>query len=284
MKTGIVFEGGALRTIYSCGVSDAFLEAGLPLPDYTIGVSAGAAYGVSYLSQQIGRNLEILLQYANDKRYMGVGQLLDPSNRAYFGLKFTYDTIPNELVPFDYDTFERYKGTFESVMTDLNTGNAYYAEVPRRDSEFKMLQATCAMPLLFPIIEVDGIPCLDGGVADGIPYERAFEQGCDRVIVVLTRERSYIRHMEKLLPLMRRTYQDYPNFLALVERRHVLYNTARARLFDLERKGKVLLFYPKSTDGYSRTERDVGKIRTLYQNGLNDGKRRLSEVRDFWKL
>jgi len=284
MKTGIVFEGGALRTIYSCGVSDALLEAGLPLPDYTIGASAGAAYGVSYLSRQIGRNLEILTRFAGDKRYMGARQLLDRSNRSYFGIQFTYDEIPNKLVPFDYDSFAAYEGVMEAVMTDLSTGEPYYAIVPRRDSEFKILQATCAMPLLFPVYDIDGVPCLDGGVADGVPYERAFAQGCDKVVVVLTRERSYVRKAESLMPLMRRVYRKYPKFIELAAQRHVRYNRDRARLFELERKGKVLVFYPQSTEGYSRTERDVGKIRELYENGLTDGRNRIQEVKDFWNV
>ena len=49
MKTGLVLEGGALRTIYSTGVMDAMLSKDL-MVDYVIGVSAGIAYGVSYVS------------------------------------------------------------------------------------------------------------------------------------------------------------------------------------------------------------------------------------------
>ena len=119
MKTGLVLEGGALRTIFSSGVCDAFLNEKLPMPDYTIGVSAGIAYGVSYLSRQKRRNLQLLMHYANDRRYMGWGNFFDPRNRSYFGLKFAYDTIPNELVPFDYDTFEAYPGQVEAVQTDV---------------------------------------------------------------------------------------------------------------------------------------------------------------------
>ena len=121
MKTGLVLEGGALRTIYSCGVLDAFLDAGLPLPDYTVGVSAGAAYGASYLSRQNRRNLKLAMGYVDDPRYMGMRNLLDRDNRAYFGLKFVYETLPNELVPFDYDALEAYPGEFEAVVTSLET-------------------------------------------------------------------------------------------------------------------------------------------------------------------
>ena len=87
MKTGLVLEGGALRTIYSSGVTDGLLEGNIDF-DYVVGVSAGIAYGVSFLSRQFGRNLEILMRYATDKRYMGARNLLKPGNRSYFGLDF----------------------------------------------------------------------------------------------------------------------------------------------------------------------------------------------------
>lgn len=139
MKTGIVLEGGAVRTIFSTGVCDALLTRDL-LPDYVIGVSAGIAYGVSYVSKQSRRNLDIMVSYINDKRYMGFGNLLRRDNRAYFGLDFVFGTIPNELIPFDYDTFAAYPGEVEAVVTNMDTGKAEYFPVERRDDRFKLLQ------------------------------------------------------------------------------------------------------------------------------------------------
>ena len=191
-----------MRTIFSSGVCDALLEGGL-LPDYVIGVSAGIAYGVSYVSGQPRRNLKILTQ----------------DNQSYFGLEFTYETIPNELIPFDSEAFAAYPGEIEAVVTNLETGEAEYFPVPRRDDKFIVLQATCALPLLFPVFDLDGKLCMDGGVADSIPYKRAFEMGCDRVVVVLTKTRSYIRKKEKLMPVLRRKYKQYPKFLACMENR-----------------------------------------------------------------
>lgn len=281
MKTGIVLEGGALRTIFSSGVCDGLLEADL-LPDYVIGVSAGIAYGVSYVSRQKGRNLQIVTKYANDKRYMGLRNLLIPSNRCYFGLRFTYETIPNELIPFDYDTFAAYPGEVEAVVTNLKSGQAEYLPVPRRDEGFLLLQATCAMPLLFPIFWLDGMPCLDGGSSDGIPYRRAFEMGCDRVVVVLTRERSYRRQPEKLQRLIDMRYHRYPNFCETMRTRAERYNACREELFRLEKEGKVLLIAPESTQGFSRVERDLDKIRALWKDGYDQGLARSEEIRAFW--
>ena len=283
MKTGLVLEGGAFRTIFSSGACDGLL-AGNIMPDYCVGVSAGIAYGVSYISKQSGRNLEILTHYANDKRYMGVNNLLRPGNhRCYFGLQFTYDTIPNELIPFDYETFAAFPGEVEAVVTNMDTGKAEYLPVPKQDEHFELLQATCALPFLFPVYHINGKPYMDGGAADAIPYDHAVEKGCDRVVVILTRERSYIRKQESLQPLIDRFYRKYPKFCDTMRRRADDYNACRGRLFRLEREGKVLIIAPKCTRGFSRTERDVEKIKALYQDGYQQAVARQEEIRVFLK-
>ena len=282
MKTGMVLEGGAVRTIYSTGVCDALLTRSL-MTDYVIGVSAGIAYGVSYVSRQPRRNLDIMVNYINDKRYMGMGNLLRRDNRAYFGLEFVYSTIPNQLVPFDYDTFAAYSGEVEAVVTNLDTGAAEYFPLDRRDDKFKLLQATCALPFLFPVFHIQGRPCMDGGAADAIPYERAFAKGCDRVIVVLTREREYVRRPEKLQPLIDLAYRKYPKFCDTMRRRADAYNEARQKLFRLEREGRALVFTPTSTEGFHRTERDVDKIKALWKDGWDQGLARLDEAEAFLK-
>lgn len=280
MKTGLVLEGGALRAVFSSGVCDALLEADV-MTDYVVGVSAGIAYGVSYLSRQPRRNLKVVTTYASDRRYMGMRNLLDRSNRSYFGLKFTYNTIPNELLPFDYDAFEAYPGEVEAVVTNLNTGKADYYPVPRRDKEARLIQASCAMPLMFPIYHMEGQPYLDGGVADGIPWQRAFDQGCDRVLVVLTKTRDFIRKPDKMMRLIRRKYRDYPAFIKTMEHRAEAYNESRTKLFELERQGKVLVVAPESTLGVSRTERNTEKLQMLWAAGYQAAVDRMEEIREY---
>lgn len=281
MKTGLVLEGGALRAIFSSGVCDGLLEGNV-MADYVVGVSAGIAYGVSYLSRQPRRNLEVVTRFANDRRYMGMNNLADKENQSYFGLKFAYDTIPNHLVPFDYDAFEAYSGRVEAVLTNLETGGAEYVEVPRKDRESLVLQATCAMPLMFPIYKIDGKPCLDGGVADAIPWQHALDQGCDRVLVVLTRTREYVRKADKAMALIRRRYREYPNFVRAMEQRAKRYNESRRQLFELERQGKLLVIAPKSTLGVARTERNTEKLRLLWAEGYQEAVDRMEEIRDYF--
>ncbi len=281
MKTGIVFEGGAFRTIFSCGVMDALLDEKL-MPDYMIGVSAGAAYGICYASQQRGRNLKIIKTYCNDKRYMGVNNLLNPKNRSFYGLKFAYDTIPNKLVPFDYQTYNNYKGDFFAVVTNVRTGRPEYIKVTGDDREFKVLQATCALPVLFPFIYINGTPYLDGGLSDSIPFEKAFEDGCDRVVVVLTRQHDYKKVTGKSTRSIARMYSKYPMLVKDLLLRADKYNACLARLEEYEHQGKVIVIRPHSTEGFSRLEKDLSKIQALYDDGLSQGLQYARDIRRFW--
>ena len=278
MKTGLVLEGGALRTIFSAGVCDGLLAGGIQC-DYLVGVSAGIAYGVSYISGQPRRNLEVATRFAPDRRYMSVGNLLDRRNRSYFGLDFTFRRIPEELVPFDYEAFAAYPGQMEAVVTNVVTGQAEYLEVPRdAEGSSKLLQASCALPLMFPIIHIDGKGYLDGGVSDGIPFQRALEQGCDRLIVVLTKPRDCVRKPDGMLKLILHHYRRYPEFCETMRRRAEIYNESKRRVLELEREGKVLVFAPKTTRGVSRTERDVEKLRLLWSDGYQQAAERMEEL------
>ena len=281
MKKGIVLEGGALRSIYTSGVCDALLEGNV-MPDYLVGVSAGIAYGVSYLSRQSRRNLEVVTRYAPDSRYMGLHNLKDPENMSYFGRKFVFETIPNELVPFDYDTFAAFPGQVEAGLTNLNTGKADFVDVPRSPRFSFVLQASCAMPLMFPVYRIGGEPYLDGGVADAVPWKHALEKGCDRLIVVLSRPQDFRRTPDSTLPLIRKKYRKFPAFVAAMEDRADRYNEDREELFEAERQGKVLIFAPKSVLGVSRTERDPEKLRMLWAAGYQDAVERMDEVRMYF--
>ena len=282
MKTGLVLEGGALRTIFSCGVLDAFLDAQLPLPDYFVGVSAGAAYGTSYLARQNRRNLKLITSYAGDKRYMGVGNLLNPKNRSYFGLKFAYDTIPNELVPFDYEAFQAYEGMAEAVVTNVATGEAEYHLIPRNDRYNKTILASCSIPLMFPTVELEGGEYLDGGCADAIPWKHALEMGCDRVVVILTRERDYRKEPDGSMRAIARTFKKNPAFVEAMTTRAQRYNQNREELFEAEKEGKVLVIAPEDTLGCSRTERDTEILRALWQQGYFAGRKLTDTMREFW--
>ena len=197
---------------------------------------------------------------------------MDRHNRSYFGLEFSYCTIPNELVPFDYQTYEAFPGHVEAGVTNLETGQAEYKEVTTEDKHFPPPPGhLCHAP------HVPGVPpgrqALFGRGCgpDAVPYRRAFEQGCDRVVVILTKPRSFVRKPERLLPLIQRRYREYPNFCRTMEERPERDNQSRAELFQLEKEGKALVIAPNTLHGVGRIEHNVDKLRMLWAEGLSAG-------------
>ena len=276
----MVFEGGANRTVFSCGVMDAFLKEGL-MPDYLIGVSAGIAYGVSYLSGQKGRNIEVVENYIADKRYMGMRHLFNRKEKAYFNTKFVFEEVPNELIPFDYDAFAAYPGKVEAAVTNIHTGKAEYVEVPRGRDLRDTLVASCSLPILFQPVKLGRHYYLDGGIADSIPYKHTLEEGCDKLIVILTRERGYVKTTEKAIRLTDKLYRKYPKIVEAVDTRAERYNQDIKDLEKLEKEGKVFVIAPETTLGVGRTESDPQKLRELYEEGLRIGRERMEDLRRY---
>jgi len=281
LKLGLICEGGASRAYFSSGVLDALLDENI-IADYIIGASAGIANALSYASGQIGRNLCIAKKYTKDKRYMGFRHILNSNNRSYYNLNFVFDEIPNKYLPFDYEAFNHFKGDVFATVTNVNTGKAEYLKMPRDDKEFQILRASCALPLLFPIINIDGQPYMDGGISMPIPVEEAVNSGCDKNIVILTRERGYRKQKEKSLILAANLYKNkYPNFSNALLNRTEIYNNNLVRVKELEAAGKVFVIAPESISGFKRTESSPERLEDLHNQGYMQLKAMLPQLMDY---
>ncbi len=262
---GLVLEGGTFRPIFSCGVMDALLELDICFP-YVIGVSAGIADGVSYVSKQKGRNLEIITNYRHDKRYLGMRNYL--TERSMFGLKFIYETIPNELIPFDYDTYFSNPAKVRVGVTDAKTGKPEYLDGKKIDEKCTMLKATCALPLAFPAIKLNGKDYYDGGICDPIPVRQAEKEGCDKLLIVLTRPESYRKTPSKANKLAARVLRKrYPNLTGPLLNRHEVYNEQLEYCAELERQGRAVILRPNDEVRIDSFEKDMDKIRRIYKFG-----------------
>ena len=277
---GLTLEGGASRTVFSCGVLDVLLEEGI-IADCFVGVSAGISFGVSYASGQIGRNLRLATDFMPDKKYMSPRHMLNPKNRSIYNLDYVFYEVPEHLLPFDYDAFARYPGKVLAVLSNIDTGLAEYPEVPRGDHKFMYLRASCALPMLFPIITIDGKRYMDGGITDSIPYKKAINEGCDKNIIILTREEGYRKHIERTDEIAAHKFRKYPAFSTALLTRAERYNETIEELAALEKEGKVFIFRPDTTKGIRRTESDRRVLKGLYDKGYAEGKRRISELREY---
>ncbi|MBE5802736.1 MAG: patatin family protein [Clostridiales bacterium] len=279
MKTGLVLEGGAMRGLFTAGVTDILMEEGLAF-DGAIGVSAGAAFGCNVKSKQIGRALRYNTTYCNDPRYCSFRSLIKTGD--LYGAEFCYSTIPYELDPFDVETYNQNPMDFYVVCTDVETGKPVYQNCPVSNAEsMQWFRASASMPLVSRIVEVGGYRLLDGGVSDSIPLEYFESIGYQRNLVILTQPEGYRKQPNKAMPLMRLMLGKYPNLLGTMAERHNIYNAQLAYVQKREEAGAALVLRPETPLPVSRTEHDPEKLREAYRQGQACARKNLKRIRAF---
>lgn len=269
-KIGLVVEGGGMKCAYNAGILDAFLDERITF-DYCIGVSAGSGNLASYLAGQKERNLRFFTQHIHSSNYFGLKSLLKTGD--LFGLKYIYGelTCAKGKDPLDFDAFMKTPTEYEAVVTNALTGKTEYfgREMVKRD-DYRLVMASSAIPVVCHPVELNGVPYFDGGLTDAIPVRRALEQGCDKLVVILSKNRDYVRRPQGMRGLYRRVCRKYPNIVDAIERRHLVYNENMRDVFSLEREGVAFVFAasePIHVGTYSIKE---DAERELYDLGLRD--------------
>ena len=261
MDLGLVLEGGAMRGLFTAGVLDVMMESDLSF-DGCVGVSAGAAFGCNIKSRQIGRVLRYNLDYCNDPRYCSIRSLLKTGD--LFGAKFCYDDLPNELDPFDNETYDSNPMAFYAVCTDVETGKAIYPRCDRASKDtFTYIQASASMPFVSRPVSIGGMTLLDGGIADPIPLQFFQEKGYKRNVVVLTQPRDYVK-------------SPVPS--------SVRYKEEQELAAEAERKGEAFVICPESPLPIGRVEHDPNVIRQTYELGRSAAESRMDELKRFVSL
>ncbi len=263
-KTGLVLEGGGMRGVFTCGVLDYLMDNKVRFP-YTVGVSAGACNGLSYMSHQRGRgkysNIDLLAKY----KYIGIRPLI--KHRMLIDQTLLFHRFPDRILPYNYKAYAENPNRFEMVTTDCLTGRACYWEEKYDEGRIiDIVKASSSLPYACPIIPVDGRPMLDGGIVDSIPMLRAFEQGCEKCVVVLTRNRGYRKSVGKVY-VPKFIYKEYPRLRVALRNRNKLYNAQLELVERLEDEGKIVVIRPEQPIVVGRMETNVKKLTDLYNQG-----------------
>lgn len=276
-KTALVLEGGGMRGVFTSGVLDAFMKHDLTFP-YIVAVSAGACNGMSYVSHQPRRarisNIDYLARY----KYIGLRHLV--TQGCIFDRELLYDKFPNQYLPFDFDTFFSSPMTFEMVTTNCLTGQPMYlSERHDRQRALDIVRASSSLPYVSKIVDVDGIPMLDGGIVDSIPLQHAIDMGHPTNVLVLTRNRGY-RNTGKDMKIPRFIYRKYPRLRVVLSRRLAAYNAQLEYVERMEDEGRVICIRPERPMEVDRIEKDIAKLERLYEEGFTLGERFCEK---YWK-
>lgn len=277
-KIGLVLEGGASRGVFTAGVLDYWMEQGITFP-YVVGVSAGACNAADLVSKQIGRTRNTMIH--KDKKYEYMGLRTFFKTRQLMDMDLIFRTFPEEYFPFDYDTYFASETEVEYGCTDCHTGRpVFLSEKQDKDRLMDILRASCAMPGAVRPVLVDGKPYVDGGLSDSIPVKRAFEMGCDKVVVIQTRGKNFRMKPSRSTKLIARAYGRYPAIGEDLRRRPVRYNKNLAYIRRMEQAGKVLAIRPCMPE-VGRMEKDYKKLMTFYHHGYILAQEQFAQLQGF---
>ncbi len=258
-----------MRGVFTAGVLDYFLDKKVDFP-YAVGVSAGAGNVLNFLAKQRGRTKVVDIDFLDKYNYIGLGTYLRTGNIMDFGLLF--DKFPNELYPYDFDAYAANPTRCEIVATDIETGEAIYLEERTTLARLNVVcQASCSLPFVCKITELDGMKMLDGGIADAIPFERAFNQGYGKCVVILTRPYGYRKNPTGMkCPSF--VYKKYPKLQEKLRRKNMEYNILMDKIEALEKSGDIIVVRPADVKGVGRLEKSPAKLTALYNHGYEVAK------------
>lgn len=273
-NTGLVLEGGGLRGVFTCGVLDCFMDHGIRFP-FTVGVSAGACNGLSYMSGQRGRAKASNIDLMEKHHYIGFRYLL--TQRCIMDFKLLFEDFPERIIPYDYDAYFSNPDRFIMVTTNCLTGEAEYLEEKYSSKRvMEIVRASSSLPFVSPITYVDGTPMLDGGISDSIPVEYAMKQGYDKLVVILTRNKGYRKKASKMR-VAKAFYRKYPGLQKALSERNSTYNKTMDLIDHLEQEGKIIVIRPLRPIEVGRMEKDTSKLTDLYQEGYEIARKLITE-------
>lgn len=280
MKKGLVLEGGAMRGLFTSGILDVMMEAGIE-PDGLIGVSAGAAFGCNYKSRQPGRAIRYNKRYARDKRYCSWLSWLKTGD--LYNAEFGYHVIPKVYDVFDDKAFEQNPMEFYAVCTDVETGLPVYKKLEEGTPlTYDWIRASASMPLASRVVELEGLKVLDGGVADSIPLKYFESIGYDRNVVILTQPEGYVKEHNRLMPLMRIALRKYPKMIEAMDQRHIMYNRQIDYVRQAEQEGRCMVIRPDRKLPIGHISHDPEEMQRVYDIGRDTGLKNIERLKEFY--
>lgn len=273
MKTGVIDVGGGFRGIYATGVLDYCQDKDITF-DLGIGISAGSANIASFAAHQRGRNYVFYTEYSFRKQYASLRNFL--FKKSYIDMDYVYGTLSNHdgENPLDYAALSENPMEFCTVATDAETGRAqYFFKGDLSQDNYDPFKASSSIPFVCKPYPIGEKLYYDGALGDPIPVQKAFELGCDKVILILTKPADKPREVGSDARLASFIQRKYPLAAEQFRLRAEHYNAGVALARTYAERGKLLLLSPTETFGVDTLHKDKESLNKLYESGLHDGEK-----------
>lgn len=281
-KVALVLQGGAVRGAFTAGVLDVFLENNIYFP-YVSAVSAGALNALNYLSKQVGRAKTLFISVMNDKKFMSKKYLL--TKKSLFNFDYLFNDVAKKQLPFDFKAFEENETRLVVATTSCENGKQHYHEKNIEKDFLKAVSASASLPLFSAPIKVGDSFYLDGGISGPIPFQKALDDGYEKVVVISTRDKTYRKdeNQKQRKELLKMLYSKYPSLIETALNYPKTYNIELEKLEKLEEEKIAFVIRPQVPITLKRTERNEEELEKVYYLGRQAGEEALEELLKFIK-
>jgi len=281
IKAALILEGGTLRSLYTAGVLDVFIENGLEF-SCVIGASAGALCGANYISKQSGRSAKMNILQSNDSNYFGTRQYL--FKKSVFNYDYLFNKM-HELFPYNKSAISNTKQQFFISATNCDTGEVEYFNPKNYEDMILFLQASSTIPTYSRNTVIDGKEYIDGAVADAIGIDKAEKEGYTKTVLVLTRDIDFKAEQlsGKKRARVKRVYKKFPKLVAAIINRPMRYNATLQKIIEQEKQNKTFVFRPQTQVTIKNLERNARKLFALYMQGRDDAMANMEKLKEFLK-
>lgn len=272
MKIGVIDVGGGFRGIYATGVLDYCQDNGIEF-DLALAISAGSANLASFLARQRGRNYTFYTEYAFRKQYASLRNFI--FKRNFFNMEYVYGTLCRKdgENPLDYPALRDNPAELLVIATEAETGEAvYFDKSYLAQDSYDPLKASSSIPFFNKPYVINGIPYYDGALGNPVPVKKAFELGCDYVVLILTKPADKPREVGSDAKLAKRIQKKYPKAAEGLRLRAEHYNEGVALAQEYAKQGKLLIVSPDDTCGVDTLHKDKPSLQKLYDKGYTDGR------------
>lgn len=273
MKIGVIDVGGGFRGIYATGVLDYCQDNAIEF-DLALAISAGSANLASFLARQRGRNYTFYTEYAFRKQYASLRNFI--RGKGFFDVDYVYGTLSNSdgENPLDYPALRDNPAEYIVIATDAVTGEAtYFDKNSLSQDNYAPLKASSSIPFINKPYFIDGKPYYDGALGNPVPVEKAFELGCDLVVLILTKPADKPREQGFDAKLAKRIRKKYPKAAEQLTLRAQHYNEGVAAAREYAKQGKLAIISPDDTCGVDTLHKDRESLKKLYEKGYADGRK-----------
>lgn len=268
VKSALIVEGGAMSCIFSAGILDRFIAANFYPFTYYLGVSAGASNLAAYLGRQYGRNYKVYTEYCLNKAFKNGWRFLRGGH--FIDIDWLWEVTERDL-PIGLEHIAEYGERFKIIATCASTGEAHYL-TPNGDELFAALKCSGNMPLVFKgDVNLRGKTWFDGGIADSLPVQKAYDMGARHIMVLRSNDAGYTKKPYKINRLFPYLLKPYPAVVERIQKRYLDYNRALDFIANPPPDCQVVNVCPPSDLALGQFTTNVSQLNKGYELGLAVG-------------